>query len=60
MVEMERKLLVLGCIICLIGVALGAMAAHALENHLDSDQLVSFETAVRYQIYHGFSLLIFS
>ncbi len=43
-----------------VGVVLGALAAHALENSLTADQLDSFKTGVRYQIYHGLALLIFS
>jgi len=57
---MEKKLLVTGSLLVLIGVILGAMAAHALENYLSVDQLNSFETGVRYQIYHGLALLVFS
>jgi uncharacterized membrane protein YgdD (TMEM256/DUF423 family) len=57
---MEKKLLITGSIFMLMGVVLGAMAAHALENYLDADQLDSFQTGVRYQIYHGLALLIFS
>ena len=44
----------------LVAVILGAMAAHSLENYLSADQLDSFQTGVRYQIYHGLALLIFS
>ncbi|KQC32613.1 membrane protein [Nonlabens sp. YIK11] len=57
---MEKKLLVTGCVFILMAVVLGAMAAHALENYLTIDQLRSFETGVRYQMYHGLALLIFS
>ncbi|PRP68004.1 DUF423 domain-containing protein [Nonlabens agnitus] len=57
---MENKLLVTGCGFILMAVVLGAIAAHALENYLTIDQLRSFETGVRYQMYHGLALLIFS
>ncbi len=57
---MEKKLLVTGSLLVVIGVILGAMGAHALENYLTTDQLESFETGVRYQIYHGLALLVFS
>ncbi len=39
-------------------VALGAFAAHGLKQVLQPDQLSIFETAVRYQFYHVFALLI--
>jgi uncharacterized membrane protein YgdD (TMEM256/DUF423 family) len=57
---MERKLIVLGSIFILIAVVLGALAAHALKEVLTVDQLSSFNTAVRYQMYHGLALLILS
>lgn len=47
-----------GAILGMLGVILGAMAAHALEKTLTADQLDSFETAVRFQMYHALLLLI--
>lgn len=47
-------------IICLLGaitIVLGAFGAHSLQNHLSEIQLKSFETAVRYQMYHVLLLL---
>jgi uncharacterized membrane protein YgdD (TMEM256/DUF423 family) len=57
---MEKKLLITGSLFMLIALILGAMAAHSLENYLSADQLDSFQTGVRYQVYHGLALLIFS
>lgn len=57
---MEKKLLIVGSCFILIAVILGAMAAHALENYLTTEQIASFETGVRYQMYHGLALLILS
>ncbi|MEL6256180.1 MAG: DUF423 domain-containing protein [Bacteroidota bacterium] len=42
----------------LTGVVLGAMAAHALEKSLTPALLDSFETAVRFQMYHAFLLFL--
>jgi len=42
----------------LTGVISGAMGAHALEKTLTPDQLDSYETAVRFQMYHSIVLLI--
>ena len=39
-------------------IVLGAFGAHALQELLDQDQLDSFETAVRYQMYHVIVMLI--
>jgi uncharacterized membrane protein YgdD (TMEM256/DUF423 family) len=41
----------------LIGVALGAFAAHGLKARLEPELLATFETGVRYQLYHAFALL---
>ena len=40
-----------------IGVALGAFGAHALKSRLAPEHLQTFETGVRYQIYHAAGLL---
>ena len=41
-----------------IAIGLGAFGAHSLKEVLTADQLDSFETAVRYQMYHVIVLLI--
>jgi uncharacterized membrane protein YgdD (TMEM256/DUF423 family) len=40
-----------------LAVALGAFGAHALKARLTLDQLATFETGVRYQMYHALALL---
>ena len=39
-------------------VAIGALGAHALEDILSNNQINSFETGVRYQLFHAITLLI--
>ena len=39
-------------------VALGALGAHALKDILSDSQLHSFETGVRYQLFHAITLLM--
>lgn len=46
----------LGAAIGAVGVILGAFGAHALRSHLEPRDLETFETAVRYQMYHAFAL----
>ena len=41
-----------------VSILLGAFGAHALKESLTADALKSFETAVRYQMYHVIVLLI--
>lgn len=47
-----------GILLGISGVILGALGAHALESHLTADQMDSFETAVRFQMYHALLLLV--
>ena len=54
---MERTFVVLGALFGFLGVALGAMGAHALSHRLAPDRLAIYETAVRYQMYHALALL---
>jgi uncharacterized membrane protein YgdD (TMEM256/DUF423 family) len=47
-----------GAIMAALAVMLGAFGAHSLKQLLAPDQLIVFETGVRYQFYHSFALLI--
>lgn len=51
------KNLIFASLFALSAVILGAFGAHALKEILTTDQLMSFETAVRYQMYHAIVLL---
>jgi uncharacterized membrane protein YgdD (TMEM256/DUF423 family) len=46
-----------GAVLCGTGVALGALAAHALKPSLSAEQMDAFQTGVRYQMLHGLALL---
>lgn len=54
---MDRLFFAIGSLSGLIGVALGAFAAHALKGRLDADSLATFDVGVRYQMYHALALL---
>jgi len=54
---MDRFFFVAASLFGLIGVSLGAIGAHGLKAYLDPNLLVTFETGVRYQMYHTFALL---
>ncbi len=47
----------LGAVLAFIGVGLGAFGAHSLEGILTPERLETFETGVRYQMYHALALL---
>ncbi|QOD60287.1 DUF423 domain-containing protein [Polaribacter haliotis] len=52
------KNIIFTCFLGMLAIILGAFGAHALKETLTADQLLSFETAVRYQMYHVIVLLI--
>lgn len=43
-----------------LGIVLGAFGAHALKKKFTAEQLASFETGVKYQMYHAIVLLVLS
>ena len=55
---MNKKIVIAGALLILVGIILGAFGAHSLKKVVDASQVLSFETGVRYQIYHGFALII--
>ena len=54
---MERKILSVAAGIGMIAIILGAFGAHALKKVLNLEQLNTFETGVKYQMYHALFLL---
>ncbi len=54
---MTRTFFALGAAFGFLGVALGAMGAHALSTRLAPDRLAIYEVGVRYQVYHALALL---
>ncbi len=54
---MDRIFFLLGSLSAGLGVALGAFGAHGLRARLTPDLLATFETGVRYQVYHALALL---
>ena len=54
---MERRIFAAGSLLAGLGGALGAFGAHALKASLSPQMLTTFETGVRYQMYHALGLL---
>jgi uncharacterized membrane protein YgdD (TMEM256/DUF423 family) len=50
--------LIFGSFFMMTGVILGAFGAHALKEVMTPEQLTSFETGVRYQMFHAVALLM--
>ena len=55
---MNRRFLVTGAVFGLLSVILGAFAAHGLQDIVSAESVKSFETGVRFQMYHALLLLI--
>ncbi len=53
---MDRAFLVLASLFGLLGVGLGAFGSHGLSARLSPERLGTFETGVRYQLWHAFAL----
>ena len=54
---MDKKIISTGAIFGMIAIILGAFGAHALKKVLTLDELSTFETGVKYQMYHALFLV---
>ena len=55
---MNKKILFTAAIFGLLSVVFGAFGAHGLKSLISNEAIQSFETGVRYQMYHAILLLI--
>ncbi|MFZ0489298.1 MAG: DUF423 domain-containing protein [Salegentibacter sp.] len=55
---MKELVLIFGGIYGSLAVVFGAFGAHALKKRINAEQQKSFETGVRYQMYHALILVI--
>lgn len=55
---MTQIILVFGALYGMLAVILGAFGAHVLKKKLNENQLKSFETGIKYQMYHAIVLLV--
>ena len=54
---MDKKIVITGSILGFLGVVIGAFAAHGLKPLISLESIQTFETGVRYQMYHALLLL---
>lgn len=54
----QQYFIITGTLFGMLSVIFGAFGAHALKNILSDNDLKSFETGVKYQMYHAIVLLI--
>jgi uncharacterized membrane protein YgdD (TMEM256/DUF423 family) len=55
---MNRTIFITATILGMLAIVLGAFAAHGLKTLISTESQQTFETGVRYQIYHAFFLYI--
>jgi uncharacterized membrane protein YgdD (TMEM256/DUF423 family) len=55
---MAKLFLVTGFILAALGVALGAFGAHGLTARVTPERVQTFETGVRYHMYHALGLMV--
>jgi uncharacterized membrane protein YgdD (TMEM256/DUF423 family) len=55
---MNKTIFVMACVLGLLAVVLGAFGAHGLQRLVEAKSVTSFETGVRYQMYHAFLLFV--
>lgn len=56
--KLNKKVLVIASILGAITIAIGAFGAHGLKTMVGTEAIQSFETGVRYQMYHVIALLV--
>jgi uncharacterized membrane protein YgdD (TMEM256/DUF423 family) len=54
----EKKIILWAAILAAVTIVIGAFGAHALERLVSEEAVASFETGVRYQMYHALALLV--
>ncbi|MFQ6047441.1 MAG: DUF423 domain-containing protein, partial [Gemmatimonadales bacterium] len=54
---MQRLLMLIASLSAFVAVLAGAFGAHALRGRISAELLATFETGVRYQMYHALALL---
>jgi uncharacterized membrane protein YgdD (TMEM256/DUF423 family) len=54
---MNKKILITAGVFGLLSVAFGAFGAHSLKTLISNESLQTFETGIRYQMYHAILLL---
>jgi len=54
---MNKKIITTATVLGVIAIIFGAFGAHALRKLVAPEQLITFETGVRYQMYHALFLL---
>jgi uncharacterized membrane protein YgdD (TMEM256/DUF423 family) len=57
MLKQQKNMLIWACVLIASSVILGAFGAHGLKGKISPEKIISFDTGVKYQMYHGLALL---
>lgn len=55
---MKKTILITACLLGMMAVVFGAFGAHGLKNLVNANAVATFETGVRYQMYHAVLLFV--
>jgi uncharacterized membrane protein YgdD (TMEM256/DUF423 family) len=55
---MQRKWMMMGAVLTMLSVAIGAFGAHMLKESIGADAIAVYETGVQYHMIHAIGLLI--
>ena len=58
MSKLDKRIVVTASILGALTIAIGAFGAHGLKQLVDAEAIASFETGVRYQMFHVIVLLV--
>ncbi len=58
MMKIDKNIVVVASFLGALTIAIGAFGAHGLKELINTKALATFETGVRYQMYHVFALFI--
>jgi len=58
MAKFDKKIVASSAILAAVAIGLGAFGAHGLKDVISAKAISTFETGVRYQMYHSLALLI--
>jgi len=58
LINFDKKIVASAAILAAVAIMLGAFGAHGLRDIISAKALISFETGVRYQMYHALALFV--
>lgn len=58
MTVFDKNIVVTAAFLTAVTIAMGAFGAHGLKDMVDASALTTFETGIRYQMYHCLALLV--